>query len=60
MSLDDSGHGALRWKAPELLDDTIAQDTRSTTASDIYAFACTVIEVSPHVPALLVKFKRSL
>jgi serine/threonine protein kinase len=49
LSLDQSGHGGLFWRAPELLDEAIAQDTICSTASDIYAYACTVIEVCSRV-----------
>ncbi|TDL24969.1 kinase-like protein [Rickenella mellea] len=42
---DSWGNGSLRWMAAELLSEEIAEDTRRTTASDIYAYACTVLEV---------------
>lgn len=45
------GGGALRWRAPELIDPEEFQMTssRPTYQSDVYAFACTCIEVKSSV-----------
>ena len=41
------GGGAFRWQAPELIDPEAFKlnSSRPTTASDIFSFACTGIEV---------------
>ena len=42
------GGGAVRWRAPELMDPEVSEgdDTlRPTSRSDVYAFACVCIEV---------------
>lgn len=42
------GGGAIRWTAPELIDpdEFDMENTRPTPASDIFSFACMLIEVS--------------
>ena len=37
---------AYRWMAPELMSSDVALNTERTTASDIYAYGCTVLEAS--------------
>lgn len=41
------GGGAMRWKAPELVDpeEFGLETTRPTFASDVFAFGCLCIEV---------------
>ncbi|ESK92652.1 kinase-like protein [Moniliophthora roreri MCA 2997] len=45
----DSIQGSIRWLSPELLNPDSAI-TENRTARDIYAFACTVIEVLTDLP----------
>lgn len=42
------GGGAIRWKAPELIDSEEfgLPDSRPTPQSDVFSFACMCIEVS--------------
>lgn len=40
-------HGTLRWMAPEVILPS-QSDGRLTQASDVYAFAMTMIEVSSY------------
>ena len=39
------GKGCVRWHAPELLDYNIGRPTGFTIYTDVYAFACVVLEV---------------
>ena len=47
------GGGAVRWKAPELLDpeELGLPTSRPTFASDVYSFACTCVQVSVTIAA---------
>ena len=46
-----AGRGSVRWMAPELHGpERFGLTFRRTPVSDVYAFACTCIEVIPVVP----------
>jgi serine/threonine protein kinase len=48
-----SSRGTLRWLAPEILDSSRKPERQSLlTKRDIYAFACTILEVFLQVPTI--------
>ncbi|KAK0222060.1 kinase-like domain-containing protein [Armillaria fumosa] len=52
QTLDDSSsRGSIRWLAPEYMDPDLF-DGSCSTARDIYAYGCTIVEVGPitHLP----------
>ena len=56
------GGGAVRWKAPELIDpeECGADSARPTYKSDVYSYACVVIEVRSSYPHLLSVTHKSI
>ena len=54
LGVHSNPRGSLRFMAPELLQ-TKGESVRISFASDIYAFACTCIEVCPYYFPPIVK-----
>jgi len=53
-SVSKSTHGTLRWMAPELIDPNSfpGYGSKMRIKADIYAFGCTMLEVSWHWPMI--------